>query len=139
MPIKTVMAFGTFDLLHPGHIHYLRQAKAFGDRLVVVVARDITAKRMGKQLLFNEKERLGIISAIAEVDDARLGYERDMLRVIEDVSPDTICLGYDQWPEDEQLRETLTKRGIKTRIERAEPLHEQRYKSYLLKRRLMSR
>jgi len=38
--MRTIVAFGTFDVLHTGHVHYLERAEALGGRLVVVIARD---------------------------------------------------------------------------------------------------
>lgn len=43
---KIVMAFGTFDVFHPGHEYYLTQAKKYGDILIVVVARDKTVEKV---------------------------------------------------------------------------------------------
>ena len=47
--MKTVLAFGTFDVLHPGHIHYLKKAKGLGDRLVVIVSRDDSVRLIKKK------------------------------------------------------------------------------------------
>ena len=44
--IKKVMIFGTFDKFHPGHINFLKQSEQYGDYLIVVVARDITVKKL---------------------------------------------------------------------------------------------
>jgi len=43
--MKTVMTFGTFDIVHPGHIHFLQQAKTYGDRLITIVARDMNVQK----------------------------------------------------------------------------------------------
>jgi FAD synthetase len=43
---RVVMTFGTFDLLHPGHLHYLSEAKKLGDYLITIVARDATVERL---------------------------------------------------------------------------------------------
>ncbi|HTD81915.1 MAG TPA: adenylyltransferase/cytidyltransferase family protein, partial [Thermoplasmata archaeon] len=53
-----VMATGVFDLLHPGHVAFLREAKALGDELVVVVARDSTAKRFKHTPITPEAQRV---------------------------------------------------------------------------------
>ena len=54
-----IMVYGTFDVLHLGHVDFLRQAKALGDFLVVSVARDVNAKKFkGYAPVFGEKERL---------------------------------------------------------------------------------
>jgi len=53
-----VMATGVFDLLHPGHIHYLTEAKKLGDELVVVVARTSTAERFKHRPIVSEAQRV---------------------------------------------------------------------------------
>ena len=52
--MKKVMCAGTFDIIHPGHLYYLSEAKKYGDNLVVVVARDETSKDFkGKKPIHN--------------------------------------------------------------------------------------
>jgi FAD synthetase len=89
---------GTFDYFHPGHDSFLKQAAALGDRLYVVVARDANVKRIkGKAPDQDEDLRLRSVAAHASVDDARLGYPgADFLRVVRDIEPQLIALGYDQ-------------------------------------------
>ena len=96
--MKTVMAQGVFDLLHPGHLHYLRESKKHGDKLVVVVARD---SRIEKNLYFNEEERREMLQALEVVDKALLGSEESIYDTVKHVNPDVITLGYDQ-PYDEE-------------------------------------
>ena len=96
--MKTVMAQGVFDLLHPGHLHYLRESKKHGDKLVVVVARD---SRIEKNLYFNEEERREMLQALEVVDKALLGSEESIYDTVKHVNPDVITLGYDQ-PYDEK-------------------------------------
>ncbi|MEM3661293.1 MAG: adenylyltransferase/cytidyltransferase family protein, partial [Candidatus Micrarchaeaceae archaeon] len=57
-----MMATGVFDIINPGHIYFLKEAKKLGDELVVVVARDSTAKKLKHRPLMNEDTRLRIIS-----------------------------------------------------------------------------
>lgn len=97
--IKTVLAFGTYDLLHPGHEWFLGQAAALGDRLVVVVARDGNVERIkGRRPVHSEEERQAAVAALPMVAEARLGYVdfAKRLQVLADVQPDVIALGYDQ-------------------------------------------
>lgn len=100
-PMKTVLAFGTYDKLHPGHHFFLTEAKKLGDRLVVIVARDNNVLHYKNHLpQDNEQTRLANVQALDCVDEARLGYEdiSKRLQVITDTNPDVICLGYDQAP-----------------------------------------
>lgn len=99
---KTVLVFGTFDLLHKGHVFFLNQAKQHGDCLVVVVARDRNVEQLkGQAPQQNERHRLQQVQSLKCVDEARLGNEEwsQRLQVLGDLSPDIICLGYDQQAE----------------------------------------
>ena len=116
--MKTVLAFGCFDILHYGHLQYLRKAKELGDRLVVVVARDSTIRKMkGREPVFDEKARLEMVKALKVVDEARLGNkdaEKDRYAVILEVKPQVIALGYDQAESEARLREWLDANGLST-------------------------
>src|SRR3989338_11029882 len=93
----TVLAFGTFDLLHPGHISYLRQAKALGKRLVVVIATDSNVEKIkGKRPLNSQEARKELVEALKIVDEALIGFEDDMIKSVEKVKPEIVALGYDQ-------------------------------------------
>lgn len=95
----TVLVFGVFDLFHPGHAFFLTEAKKRGDRLVVIIARDTNVMRLkGRAPVHDEQARLRAVAAFPAVDEARLGYEdwAQHERVLQDVAPDVICLGYDQ-------------------------------------------
>lgn len=99
----TVLCFGTFDGLHPGHEFFLRKASAFG-KLSVVLARDATVEKYKKKKPFNnEKARLAAVNALPYVTNARFGYTiADKLKVVQEINPDIIVLGYDQsWFVDE--------------------------------------
>ncbi len=116
--MSKVMAQGVFDLLHPGHLHYLRESKNLGEELVVVIARD---SRIEKNLYFNEKERREMVQALEMVDQALLGSEESIYDTVEKVSPDIITLGYDQPFETEEVKsmaeKALNKDVEVTRIE----------------------
>jgi FAD synthetase len=98
------MAQGTFDVLHPGHIHYLKQSAELGDKLVVVVARDSRVSDR-KELVFKEEERRQILEALEAVDRAILGSEGDIYSTVEDVDPDVVTLGYDQGHDEAEVKE----------------------------------
>ena len=126
-----VMAFGSFDILHEGHKHYLMEAKGYGDYLIVVVARDENILRFkGRKPRNDENHRLGEIKKLDFVDEAVLGHKEDILEVLEEFNPDVICLGYDQRTvETEQLKRELEKRNLKAKVVRAKPYREDVYKS----------
>lgn len=97
--MKTVLTFGTYDVFHPGHDFFLREAAQHGERLVVIVARDSNVERIkGRAPHDNEQTRLRNVQNHPAVTEARLGYQEwgKHLQVLEDVQPDVICLGYDQ-------------------------------------------
>ena len=95
--MKKVMCFGTFDHLHPGHLHYLTVSKEAGDYLTVIVARDANVKELkGRSPVENEKLRLKKIKQLDFVNQASLGNLRNKLAVLKKYNPDIISLGYDQ-------------------------------------------
>lgn len=106
--MKKVMAQGTFDILHPGHLYYFQESKKLGDELVVVMARDSRVKQR-KDLYFNEEERRKMVEALELVDRAVLGSEGDIYSTVEEVDPDVITLGYDQGHDKEEVREMAEK------------------------------
>jgi FAD synthetase len=114
-----VLATGTFDLLHPGHLMYLEQSRALGDELVVIVARDANVKHKPKPII-PQDQRLLMVSALKMVDRAVLGSEADMFSPIEELKPDIITLGYDQHFDVVLLKEELATRGIDAQVMRLE-------------------
>lgn len=89
--MKTVLTFGTFDVLHIGHLRILERARALGDRLVVGVSTDaLNFAKKGRAPVFPEDERLRLVAALRCVDETfleeSLDYKRDyMLRYHADV------------------------------------------------------
>ena len=106
--MRKVMAQGTFDILHPGHLHYFKQSKKLGDHLTVVISRDSRVKEK-KNLYFSEYERLEMVEAIKHVDEAVLGSEGDIYQTVEEIDPDIITLGYDQEHEKVDVKEMAEK------------------------------
>jgi FAD synthetase len=113
-----VMATGTFDLLHLGHIYYLKEAKKLGDKLAVVVATDSTVRRLKHEPVNPEGIRLDLIKELKIVDEAYLGHEDDMYDIVEEIKPDVIALGFDQVHDEKNIKSELKKRGINTKVVR---------------------
>jgi len=127
-----VLAFGTFDGIHPGHLDFIRQAKLHG-HLTIVVARDETVKQVKhKSAVHNEQERLAALKAVPGVDDAVLGNTGDKYKVVLEHKPDVICLGYDQVAFTDKLEQFLKERGIEAKIVRLKPFRPEKFKSSLL-------
>ena len=117
--IVVVLAGGSFDIIHPGHLHTLEQAKALGDALVVSVARDKTFKENKKrEPHHSEVMRRKLVSALRSVDAAVLGSESDILETAILLKPDIIALGYDQSHNAREIKNRLMKRGVNVRTVR---------------------
>ncbi|MDY6776662.1 MAG: adenylyltransferase/cytidyltransferase family protein, partial [Candidatus Nanohaloarchaea archaeon] len=106
-----VMAQGVFDILHPGHLHYLRESAELGDELHVVIARDSRVAER-KDLAMDEDSRREMVDALEMVDEAVLGSEESIFDTVEEVRPDVITLGYDQHHDEEELEEKLEEHGF---------------------------
>ena len=120
---RVVLASGAFDLLHYGHVHYLTHAKKAGGenaKLVVVIARDKTIEKFkGHRPVIPEDERRALVESLKVVDEAILGCEdMDMLRIIEEVKPDVIALGYDEDRIERELRRLIAERNLNIKVVR---------------------
>jgi len=132
--MKKVLIFGTFDLLHPGHLDFFKQAKKLGDSLTVIVARDRTVSAIKKhRTLFNEQERLANVKNQKIVNEARLGNLDDPYKIVKQEKPDIIALGYDQNSYTEELEDKIKEFGFKTKVVRLKPFKPEKYKSSKLK------
>ncbi|MBX0284886.1 adenylyltransferase/cytidyltransferase family protein [Haloarcula salinisoli] len=116
-----VVAQGTFDLLHPGHVHYLRDAAEMGEELHVIIARSENVTHKAPPVV-PDQQRREMVAALKPVDEAHLGHPEDIFVPIERIDPDVIALGYDQHHDEERLQAALSERGIDCEIRRASPL-----------------
>ena len=107
--MKTVLVFGTFDNLHPGHKWFLKKASEMGDKLLAVVARDeFVHKWKGRRPVHNEKHRLQQVNSLDIVNTAVLADpETHSYNIILAKKPDIICLGHDQGELAEDLQKWL--------------------------------
>lgn len=113
------MATGTFDIIHPGHGYYLEESKKLGGKdakLVVVVARDSTVRSRKRVPIVNEKQRLEVVKMLKPVDEAYLGSNNDMFKIVEKLKPDIISIGPDQNFDLQKLEDELKKRNIPTKV-----------------------
>ena len=115
--VRRIVATGTFDILHPGHIYYLEESRKLGDELHVIVARDANVRHKPRPVI-GEAQRLRVIQALKVVDHARLGDPTDMFRPIEEIDPAVITLGFNQHFSEEDLARALKERGIGARVAR---------------------
>ncbi len=133
--MSKVLIFGTFDIVHAGHIHMFKQAREYGDYLAVCVSRDINAEKIkGETLFHNEQERFDFLKNIKIIDEVLLGSLDSPYHNISIVKPDIIALGYDQKMYVDNLEDAITSLGLESQIVRLSPYFENRFKSAKLKK-----
>jgi FAD synthetase len=131
--MKKVVCAGTFDHLHEGHINFLKQAKALGDELIVIVARDETVKRI-KGFFPSQQERVrrNNIEDTKIPDLVVLGnLDTDLFEILKELEPDIIALGYDQRVSEEEI----IKRFPNCKVVRLLPYHPEKYKSSFFRKK----
>jgi FAD synthetase len=118
--LTVVLVGGVFDIIHPGHIHTLKAAKALGDVLVVVIARTSTALKIKKdrRIYHNERLRKELVSSLNLVDLAIIGKEGTLYDTVEYVKPNIIALGYDQAHSEKDVADNCQKRNLNIRVTR---------------------
>jgi len=117
--LRVVLAGGVFDIIHPGHLHTLRAAKALGNVLVVVIATDQTAQKMKSKIpLHNMELRQNLVSSLSMVDYAIIGHEGDIFKTVAFVKPDIIALGYDQVHQEKFITDGCRKINVSVSIAR---------------------
>jgi len=110
---RVVFTNGVFDLLHPGHVRYLQDARTLGDLLIVGVNADASVRRNkgAGRPINNEGERAEIVAALACVDAVVIFPEDTPAEIIRLAQPDVLVKGAD-WPADQIVgRDTVEARG----------------------------
>ena len=110
---KVVFTNGVFDLLHPGHVRYLQDARALGDLLIVAVNSDrsVRANKGPTRPINPEQERVELLTALACVDAAVIFDEETPHAIISRVQPDVLVKGAD-WGEHNIVgRDVVEARG----------------------------
>ena len=108
-----VFTNGVFDILHPGHVRYLQQARALGDALIVGLNADASVRRnKGPERPINsESERAELLAALHCVDAVVIFDEATPAEIIRAIQPDILVKGAD-WAEDSIVgRDTVEARG----------------------------
>ncbi|RLI38534.1 FAD synthase [Candidatus Bathyarchaeota archaeon] len=118
-----ILASGVFDLVHYGHIRFIEEAKKLGgenSRLVVIIARDKTVKRLkGRLPIIPEDQRRAVVESLKPVDEALLGYENlSFEETITKVKPDIIAVGYDQLSIENDVKAFIKARGLTIEVVR---------------------
>jgi len=115
--IRRVVATGTFDILHPGHLYYLEESKKLGDELWVIVARDANVRHKPRPII-PEEHRLRMVAALKPVTHAMLGDKTDMFCPIREINPALITIGFNQHFDEMKLHQQLAERGLTPEIVR---------------------
>jgi len=129
--MRTVLVFGAFDVIHPGHVSFLTQAREHGERLVAAVARDsyIIEQKGRLPIHDEERRRLGVL-ATGLVDEAFLGDAvPGTYSIIAKVEPDAICVGYDQDLFRQNLVAWIAATGAEISVVTLKPYQPERFKS----------
>ena len=133
--MKNIICFGTYDIVHPGHENFFKQAKQLGNLLIVAVARDKFVKReKGKYPNNNESRRARNVRKSKIPDKVVLASKtHNFYQTIRTHKIDIIALGYDQKPTFFELRKNLRRHRLsKVKIIRLKPYKPNIYKTKLL-------
>jgi D-beta-D-heptose 7-phosphate kinase/D-beta-D-heptose 1-phosphate adenosyltransferase len=108
-----VFTNGVFDLLHPGHVRYLQEARREGDALIVAVNSDRSVRMIKgpARPITPERERAEVLAALASVDAVVVFDEDNPQQVIDRLQPDVLVKGADWAPDAIIGRETVEARG----------------------------
>jgi len=115
---RIVLANGNFDLLHVGHVRYLRGAKELGGKLVVAINSDESVRTLkgdGRPIMPAE-ERAEIVAAMADVDAVVIFPELDVRALIREIRPDIQAKGTDYTAESVPERDTVAEYGGRVAI-----------------------
>ena len=115
---RVTLANGNFDLLHVGHVRYLRGAKALGGKLVVAINSDASVRALkgeGRPVM-PENERAEIVAALADVDAVVIFSELDVRAIIREIRPDVQAKGTDYTADSVPERDTMAEHGGRVEI-----------------------
>ena len=112
--LKVVLLGGAFEIIHPGHVEALSEAKRIGNTLVVVVATDESVeKNKGRPPVTDQSSRVGLVSALRQVDVALPGNKGSIYDILLKIRPDVVALGYDQRLDGDEVVREAARRGVK--------------------------
>jgi len=113
--LKVVMLGGAFEIIHPGHVHALTEARSLGNTLVVVVATDESVERnKGRPPVTSQASRVRLVSSLRQVDIGLPGNKGSIYEILLKIRPDVVALGYDQRLSGEEVVREAAKRGVTT-------------------------
>jgi rfaE bifunctional protein nucleotidyltransferase chain/domain len=121
---RVVFTNGCFDLLHPGHVSYLRAARSLGDALVVGLNSDASVRRLKKgpaRPIVPERDRAAVLAALESVDAVVLFAEDTPVRLMRELKPDLYVKGGDYRVGDLPEAEVAAEIGAEVKILPFEP------------------
>jgi rfaE bifunctional protein nucleotidyltransferase chain/domain len=115
---QITLANGCFDLLHVGHVRYLRAAKELGGKLIVAINADDSVRRLkgDARPLMPASERAEILAALADVDAVVIFSEDDVRTLVCEIRPDVQAKGTDYTAESVPERDTVIECGGRVEI-----------------------
>ncbi|MBR0472764.1 MAG: FAD synthase [Methanosphaera sp.] len=117
------MASGTFDILHPGHVFYLEEAKKLGGtkaELFVIIATDKTVEKHKRIPIMPQDQRAELISKLEIVDKVFIGNEGNPFKIVQEIQPDIIAIGPDQKFSPIKLQKQLEDIGLRIKVVKIE-------------------
>ena len=140
---KRVLAAGKFDILHLGHLAYLKQARSLAGEdgeLIVIIALDKTIEReRSAPPVFPQEQRRKLVEALGFVNRAVIGLDtEDHTEIVIETKPDIIALGYDQHTNLEHLEQRISEKGLHTKVIRLEKIvADGLFSSTLIRKRII--
>lgn len=134
----TVMLFGTFDLLHPGHVYFINEARQLGDKLVIIIGRDKNVHNIkGQKPVWDELKRQKELQTTFPDPTVTviLGDLEDFYVPVRAHQPDIIALGYDQKANEDTLRAVMREWTPKPHIVRVDGFRTGEFKSSIMRRK----
>ena len=116
--LKVVFTNGCFDILHRGHVEYLRDAKACGDKLITALNSDSSVCGLKGDLrpIQSQDDRAAILDALASVDLVVVFDEETPAEIVKNLIPDVLVKGGDYTPDTIVGSETVNANGGKVKI-----------------------
>ena len=116
--LKVVFTNGCFDILHRGHVEYLTDAKAYGDKLVTALNSDSSVRGLKGDFrpIQNQDDRAAILDALASVDLVVVFDEETPAEIVKMLIPDVLVKGGDYTPETIVGADTVTANGGEVKI-----------------------
>lgn len=136
MKSKKVLVFGTFDHIHPGHIHFLTEAKKLGQLIISVASDQSVAYRKTKKPSKKTRTRVKEVASLSIADQTIAGDKKlGNWSVIKKINPDIIAVGYDQKELEKALKKAKKEFGFKFLIKKITAKSPRKYHSSIIKKK----